>query len=408
MASTSAARRPATSAPGDGSRTITVRDSQPIPESNNPNGGSSNGILKLRGGPRSRPRVMWDADVVDNEGCGRKKSKICCIYHKPKRFDESSSESSGDESDSSCGSNDSRKHAHKRPDNGGESNPGPNAYEKGGPKGKRKVEIRPPLTTVSLLARSFDYSIQLATLPMSRFQPAVTRLLAGQSRFELVHRPTAHWPSGSQISVLDSSFNPPTNAHAALAFQSADSSRLLLFSVSNVDKTPKKGDATSVQRLEMIVALAEHLGGDVGVGAVNEPTFVGKSTILRECLGTANEPKLTFLMGWDTITRFFAPRYYPSPSAMVSKLRTFFNDERSSLVCARRGSHPDSEEEGFLHSEYVREFYDGGRIKIVDLDSQVRDISSTDVRNGTIETAEKDCPKEVVDIIKREKLYFWN
>ncbi|KDN50716.1 hypothetical protein RSAG8_01214, partial [Rhizoctonia solani AG-8 WAC10335] len=140
MASTSAARRPATSAPGDGSRTILINDSQPIPESNNPNAGSSNGILKLRGGPRSRPRVMWDADVIDNEGCGmNEKSKICCIYHKPKRFDESSSESSGDESDSSCRSNDNHKHAHKRPDNSGDPNPGPNAYEKGGPKGKRKA-----------------------------------------------------------------------------------------------------------------------------------------------------------------------------------------------------------------------------------------------------------------------------
>ncbi|KAJ1307299.1 hypothetical protein OPQ81_001409 [Rhizoctonia solani] len=139
MASTAAARRPATSAPSDGSRTITVRDSQPVPENNIPNGEPSNGILRLRGGPRSRPRVMWGADVVDNEGCGKKKSKICCIYHKPRRFDESSSESSGDESDSSCGSNDSRKHAHKHPDNARDSDPGPNAYEKGGSKGKHKA-----------------------------------------------------------------------------------------------------------------------------------------------------------------------------------------------------------------------------------------------------------------------------
>ncbi|KAL5635129.1 hypothetical protein ACGC1H_002979 [Rhizoctonia solani] len=242
---------------------------------------------------------------------------------------------------------------------------------------------------------------------MSRFQSAITRLLSGQSRFELVHRPNASWPSGAHISILDSSFNPPTNAHAALASQSASSPRLLLLSISNVDKVPKKGDATSVQRLEMMVALAERLG-DVGVGAVNEPTFVGKEIILRECLDVASEPELTFLMGWDTITRFFAPRYYPSPQDMLVKLRTFFNDHRSSLICARRGSHPDPEEQSFLHSEYVQEFYDAGKIKIVDLDKQVRDISSTDVRNGTIETAEQDCPKEVVVIIKREKLYFWN
>jgi len=41
--------------------------------------------------------------VVDNEGAGKKSSKICCIYHKPKQFDESSSEESSDsDSDSEC------------------------------------------------------------------------------------------------------------------------------------------------------------------------------------------------------------------------------------------------------------------------------------------------------------------
>ncbi|CAE6442599.1 unnamed protein product [Rhizoctonia solani] len=384
MASTSAARRPATSAPGDGSRTITVRDSQPIPEGNNPGGEAPNGILRLRGGPRSRPRVMWDADVIDNEGCGKKKSKICCIYHKPRRFDESSSESSGDESDSSCGSNDSRKHAHKRPDKAGDPNPGPNAYEKSGSKGKGKA--------------------------------AINRLRSGQSKFELVHRPNGSWPgtNGPHISVLDSSFNPPTNAHAALASQPSQLSQssgtrlLLLLSISNVDKVPKPGDAIPEQRLEMMVALAQKLGQDVAVGAVNEPTFVGKSEILREHCSDTGKPELTFLMGWDTIVRFFAPRYYPSPSQMLSKLRTFFNEEGSSIVCARRGSHPDTEEEEFLRSEYVQEFYDAGKIKITDLDQSVKDISSTDVRKGTIETAERYCPKEVVEIIKREQLYFWN
>ncbi|KAF8591174.1 hypothetical protein K439DRAFT_1627251 [Ramaria rubella] len=91
--------RPSTSAPGDGSRTITVHDVQPRSD------GSSDGpvephipdvTLRLRGGPRSRPRVAWDEHVVDNENCGRKKSKICCIYHKPKEFDESSEDESSD------------------------------------------------------------------------------------------------------------------------------------------------------------------------------------------------------------------------------------------------------------------------------------------------------------------------
>ncbi|KAN0113645.1 Protein phosphatase inhibitor domain containing protein [Russula decolorans] len=59
------------------------------------------GTLRLRGGPRNGPRVAWDEAVVDNEGLGRKKSKICCIYHRPRRFDESSDEEESSETDSS-------------------------------------------------------------------------------------------------------------------------------------------------------------------------------------------------------------------------------------------------------------------------------------------------------------------
>nr|KIR50437.1 hypothetical protein I312_00377 [Cryptococcus bacillisporus CA1280] len=72
-------------------------------------------VLQLRAGPSTERRVVWTEETVDNEGLGKKKSKICCIYHKPRAFDESSSdESSSDESSSetdrrpSRGSNDHR------------------------------------------------------------------------------------------------------------------------------------------------------------------------------------------------------------------------------------------------------------------------------------------------------------
>jgi nicotinamide-nucleotide adenylyltransferase len=143
---------------------------------------------------------------------------------------------------------------------------------------------------------------------MSRFQLAVNRLISGTSRFELVYCTHSSWPlppsnqdktivnEPLSVSVLDSSFNPPTIAHAALAsapYAEPTLScptvipRLLLLSISNADKTPKAGDATLAQRLEMMVALADELAvgsGSVGVGALNEPTFVGKSTLLCEQL----------------------------------------------------------------------------------------------------------------------------
>jgi len=104
MMTTATQRRPQTSALTDGSRTITLQDSQPRTGDQVSGGGAGPstgepntthvGVLKLRGAQqRSRQRVAWGADVIDNEGCSKKKSKICCIYHKPRRFDESSSES---------------------------------------------------------------------------------------------------------------------------------------------------------------------------------------------------------------------------------------------------------------------------------------------------------------------------
>ncbi|PVH89260.1 hypothetical protein DL98DRAFT_508367 [Cadophora sp. DSE1049] len=69
-------------------------------------------VLHLRGAPlnsergSTRRRIQWAEDVVDNEGLGRKKSKVCCIYHAPKGIDESSDESSSSDSDSDSDSGD--------------------------------------------------------------------------------------------------------------------------------------------------------------------------------------------------------------------------------------------------------------------------------------------------------------
>ncbi|KAI0671344.1 phosphatase inhibitor-domain-containing protein [Trametes maxima] len=108
--------------PSDGSRTITVQEHQPREDAQSEAESSTVGTLRLRGASRNRQRVVWREDVVDNEGAGKKKSKICCIYHKPKRFDESSSdESSDDDSDSSCDSRTPRRcrdHDHNHDDHG--------------------------------------------------------------------------------------------------------------------------------------------------------------------------------------------------------------------------------------------------------------------------------------------------
>ncbi|KAL8908606.1 MAG: hypothetical protein Q9207_000694 [Kuettlingeria erythrocarpa] len=65
--------------------------------------------LRLRADSADRRRIRWAEDVVDNEGMGRKKSKVCCIYHAPHAVGESSSENDSASSSSSGSDPDSGK-----------------------------------------------------------------------------------------------------------------------------------------------------------------------------------------------------------------------------------------------------------------------------------------------------------
>ncbi|XP_077052533.1 E3 ubiquitin-protein ligase PPP1R11 [Siphateles boraxobius] len=58
--------------------------------------------IKLRK-RKTDKKVEWSSDTVDNEHLGRRSSKCCCIYEKPRQFGESSSESEGDDEEG-CGS----------------------------------------------------------------------------------------------------------------------------------------------------------------------------------------------------------------------------------------------------------------------------------------------------------------
>ncbi|KAI0360182.1 Nucleotidylyl transferase [Trametes cingulata] len=277
------------------------------------------------------------------------------------------------------------------------------------------------------------------------------RIQKGLSVVELVHISHPRWPLPPHrtasptlhISVLDSSFNPPTLAHLALAntlpppstdvppaSQPDDfDARLLLLSVRNADKQLKPGDATYEQRMEMMVLLAHDLARahardvpaaqaesraldesaphepNVAVAIIDEPTFVGKSAILRdfltkriaELLNPAQvtaaspsvlppSPKLTFLMGTDTIVRLFAPRYYASEDAMMAALRRFLSSDGddSRILCARRVSAaiPRTEEQKLEveMSECARKIVPYERLSFVDIGERECTYSSSEVR----------------------------
>ncbi len=314
----------------------------------------------------------------------------------------------------------------------------------------------------------------------SQFETLFHRLKSGVSTVELAYVPHDQWPlprrpsanvttSGPlRISVLDSSFNPPTLAHFALAsthaptclnhdiLGSADfDARLLLLSVRNADKSVKPHDATYAQRLEMMILLAKDLMAEkdshtpngesnlaqpgqsnVAVAIIDEPTFVGKSQVLLEFLqerlastsvdenrrvegndqsgaSTTPTPRLTFLVGIDTLERILLARYYASEEDMRQSLRHFLSSDGddSYILCARRVTQgliepEDTRERKVLSA--VAKYLDFDRVVMVDIGAEVKTLSSSEVREriGLQDALWKEMVTEsVARYITRQNLY---
>lgn len=277
----------------------------------------------------------------------------------------------------------------------------------------------------------------MSTTTTDLITSALSRLKTGSARVEFIHKPHLSWPHppkpnprsspgpGSiittatsdsgvpvQVAVLDSSFNPPTLAHRALALLSVASSpadaRLLLLSVRNADKVPLPGDASPVQRVEMMVRLAHEV--NAAVGLVDAPAFVHKAGILRTALPVGTQ--LTFVQGIDTLERFLAPRYYGDGSitAMHTAVRRFFapDGDNSRIICTRRVVElADPQRESTIF-EAAREWVEANRVNIVDIDNEFQSYSSSEVRakvRAKDSSWRQMVPNGIAEYIEENNLY---
>jgi nicotinamide-nucleotide adenylyltransferase len=255
--------------------------------------------------------------------------------------------------------------------------------------------------------------------------------------FTLLYSP-AKWPLESNtssphsvphIAVLDSSFNPPHLAHEAIASSSFPShppstpatpdltnsytTRLLLFSLRNVDKSLKATDASLLQRFEMMTFLAERVelntGQGVGIGLLNEPTFAGKAEIVQDWLKRErgiDNVQMSFLMGTDTLIRCFVPKYYPK--GMRETMDPFFKS--CYVVSAQRGEDETSRgvEEGVLEGQEVQDWVEQGRIRLSGSFKEGREaISSTSVRDAIQDGGSLGhlVSPEIEEYVRQEGLY---
>jgi len=183
--------------------------------------------------------------------------------------------------------------------------------------------------------------------------------------------------------------------------------RLLLFSARNVDKKLKEHEPSIKERVEMMILQAKAMeeeqrcgSGGIAVGLINEPTFAGKSVITKSHFArqstkshTPHNPPtkitLTFLIGTDTLIRFFDPRYYKID--MQETLRKYFSDREedhgdgSYLVSARRGVDETDRgiENEVLKREEVKGWVEMGKVRLLGSGNEGwEEISSTRIRDN--------------------------
>ncbi|KAG4094267.1 Nucleotidylyl transferase [Neocallimastix lanati (nom. inval.)] len=253
------------------------------------------------------------------------------------------------------------------------------------------------------------------------------------------------------IIILDSSFNPPTVAHIKLLTETfsfycekllsgninnnefSNPNFLLLITNNNVDK--KLVGANLSQRLQMMEIVSNNLHKEIIkianekfqslknqlnninilVGLTNVGRFIDKVIALKQYIPKA---KPAFIMGYDTITRFFMEKYYIGLN-MKEVLDGFFLE--SNIICADRIMYNESNKDNTKDNNELNHFITEGpaksyQNKIFILNNWLNDnvickVSSSEARNilkenyNDQEKLQVFLPKEIISFILYENLY---
>lgn len=189
-------------------------------------------------------------------------------------------------------------------------------------------------------------------------------IMAGAERLANVRR----------VGVLAGSFNPPTNAHLALAASAQQSAQLdaVIWTISRV--TVDKEQVTRaplVSRLLVLAALVDALP-HAAAGLINRGLYAEQAAAVRASLPHVQE--LAFIVGFDKIVQILDPRYYTDRDAALTEL---FHQAR--LLVAPR-AHGDAADLATLlarpHNAQWAKF-----VTFIPLAPDLRDLASSTVRD---------------------------
>lgn len=269
-----------------------------------------------------------------------------------------------------------------------------------------------------------DMASRIASLRslLPDLESALHSFTSSTSKFCVVRtvNPTTVQPQ--TLYILDSSFNPPSIAHLALATsalkQHAPAEKspyrlLLLFSTHNADKAPSP--ASFVQRIALMTVFAQDLSQSlksatppldaelsdvsIDIGLTKEPYYSDKSAAISSASPPfySSSPIHVHLVGYDTLIRFCNPKYYPKYEPPLSALKPFFDANHKLRVTQRPADANDASSNEFgsieEQNKYIEDLRNGRRehegfesawgdnIDMTQADEGVG-ISSTRIRNA--------------------------
>jgi nicotinamide-nucleotide adenylyltransferase len=171
---------------------------------------------------------------------------------------------------------------------------------------------------------------------------------------------------------LSASFNPLTVAHVwlirAASRLAPPDEVLLLLAKANVDKEPEGYPLG--RRLTLLCRYAE-THPTFSVAAVSHGRFVDKAQAIHPHYPAG--ASLTFILGFDTLTRLFDPKYYADRDASLAVLFAGCD-----FVVANRSPDPPEAIDSFLAQPDVTPY--APRIRAIRLPEEIAAISATAIR----------------------------
>lgn len=251
-----------------------------------------------------------------------------------------------------------------------------------------------------------DTAIRVAFMrtQLPSLESALNAFKSSSSAFRVVRTVNPPQSNGASrppktLYILDSSFNPPSIAHLSLATSALRNPSpndaqpfrfLLLLSTMNADKAPSP--ANFEHRLALMTLFAEDLTQElsgasstssnksapttpavsvpIDIGLTTAPYYSDKSAAIdsAESSPYPKGVKHVHLVGYDTLIRFTAPKYYKEYTPPLSALAPFFEAGHKLRVTQRPANPEDESSSEFGTADEQRGYLD--RLRKGELESE--------------------------------------